>query len=33
MAMNNVQLQRGLSLLEFFDLYGTQAQCEDDAFL
>ena len=29
MAMNKVQFQRGLSMLEFFDLYGTQAQCED----
>ena len=26
MAMNKVQFQRGLSMLEFFDLYGTQAQ-------
>ena len=29
MAMNKVQFQRGLSMLEFFDLYGTQAQCDD----
>ena len=29
MAMNKVQFQRGLSMLEFFDRYGTQAQCED----
>lgn len=29
MAMNSVLFQRGLSMLEFFDLYGTQAQRED----
>ncbi len=29
MAMNKVQFQRGLSMLEFVDLYGTQARCED----
>ena len=29
MAINKVQLQAGLSMLEFFDLYGTQAQCEE----
>src|SRR6266446_752753 len=29
MAMNRVQLQPGLSMLEFFDLYGTQLQCEE----
>jgi ISXO2-like transposase domain/Transposase zinc-ribbon domain len=28
MAMNKVQLQPGLSMLEFFNLYGTQEQCE-----
>jgi transposase-like protein len=27
-AMNRVQYQRGLSMLEFFDSYGTQEQCE-----
>ena len=29
MAINKVQLQRGLSMLEFFDLYGTRHQCEE----
>lgn len=29
MAQNTVQYQRGLSMLEFFDLYGLQAGCED----
>ena len=29
MAINKVQIQAGLSMLEFFDLYGTQAQCEE----
>jgi transposase-like protein len=29
MAMNKVQYQRGLSMLEFFDLYGSQEQCEE----
>jgi transposase-like protein len=29
MAMNKVQFQKGLPLLEFFDSYGTQQQCED----
>ena len=29
MAMNKVQLQPGLSMLEFFDLYGSQEQCEE----
>ena len=28
MAMNRVQFQTGLSLVEFFDLYGTPQQCE-----
>ena len=28
MAMNKVQFQPGLSMLEFFDLYGSQVQCE-----
>ena len=29
MAMNKVQFQHGLPMLEFFDLYGTQQQCEE----
>lgn len=29
MAANRVQLQAGLSMLEFFDLYGTQEKCEE----
>ena len=29
MAMNKVQFQRGLSMVEFFDLYGTQEKCEE----
>jgi len=29
MAMNKVQLQPGLSMLEFFDLYGSREQCEE----
>lgn len=29
MAINSVQLQRGLPMLEFFDLYACQAQCEE----
>ena len=29
MAMNKVQFQRGLSMVEFFDLYGTQDKCEE----
>ena len=28
MAMNSVQFQHGLSMLEFFNAYGTQQQCE-----
>ena len=28
MSMNKVQFQAGLSMLEFFDLYGTQEKCE-----
>lgn len=28
MAMNRVQFQSGLSMLEFMELYGTQEQCE-----
>ena len=28
MAMNSVQFQHGLPLLEFFNVYGTQQQCE-----
>lgn len=28
MAINKVQFQRGLSMLEFFDLYGSQESCE-----
>jgi transposase-like protein len=28
MAMNKVQYQRGLAMLEFFDEHGTQEQCE-----
>jgi transposase-like zinc ribbon protein len=28
MAMNKVQNQRGLSMLEFFDSYGSQEDCE-----
>lgn len=28
MSMNKVQFQAGLSMFEFFDLYGTQEQCE-----
>ena len=28
MAMNRVQFQRGLSMAEFIDRYGTDAQCE-----
>jgi len=28
MAQNKVQYQRGLSMLEFFDRFGSQAQCE-----
>ena len=27
MAMNRVQFQAGLSMPEFFELYGTEAQC------
>lgn len=29
MAMNKVQFQHGLPLLEFFQSYGTEVQCED----
>jgi hypothetical protein len=29
MAMNRVQFQRGLSMLEFNDRYGTEQQCEE----
>jgi transposase-like protein len=29
MAQNRVQYQRGLPMLEFFDRYGSQQQCED----
>ena len=29
MAMNRVQFQHGLSMLEFFATYGTQQQCEE----
>lgn len=29
MAMNRVQFQRGLSMLEFFDRYASQEQCEE----
>jgi ISXO2-like transposase domain/Transposase zinc-ribbon domain len=29
MATNKVQFQQGFSMLEFFDLYATQEQCED----
>jgi transposase-like protein len=29
MAMNRVQFQKGLPMLEFFETYGTQQQCED----
>ena len=29
MAMNRVQFQRGLSMLEFFDQYSSQEQCEE----
>ena len=29
MAANKVQLQAGLSMLEFFDRYGTQEKCEE----
>ena len=28
MAMNKVQYQRGLSMLEFLDHYGSQEDCE-----
>ena len=28
MAMNSVQFQHGLPMLEFFNTYGTQQQCE-----
>jgi len=28
MAMNRVQFQHGLPMIEFFEIYGTQAQCE-----
>ncbi len=28
MAMNEVQNERGLSMLEFFDGYGSQEECE-----
>ena len=29
MPMNKVQFQHGLPMLEFFDTYGTQQQCEE----
>ena len=29
MAQNKVQYQRGLPMLEFFDLYGSHERCED----
>jgi hypothetical protein len=29
MAMNRVQYQAGLPMLEFFEKYGTQEQCEE----
>ena len=29
MAQNKMQYQRGLAMLEFFDLYGSQDLCED----
>ena len=28
MAINSVQFQRGLSMAEFMDRFGSQAQCE-----
>jgi hypothetical protein len=28
MAMNRVQFQRGLPMVEFLDRYGTQDKCE-----
>ena len=28
MAMNRVQFQRGLSMVEFMQRYGTERQCE-----
>ena len=28
MAMNKIQFQAGISMTEFFDLYGSEAQCE-----
>jgi len=28
MAMNRVQFQRGLSMADFFNRYGSEAQCE-----
>jgi transposase-like protein len=32
MAMNRVQFQRGLSMADFMDQYGTQALCEDAVY-
>jgi hypothetical protein len=32
MAMNRVQFQPGLSMLEFLELYGTEEQCEQAVF-
>ena len=29
MAMNKVQFQPGLSMLEFFELYGTLERCQE----
>ncbi|MCG6860044.1 MAG: transposase, partial [Chromatiaceae bacterium] len=28
MAMNRIQFQPGMSVFEFFDQFGTEAQCE-----
>lgn len=32
MAKNHIQFQKGLSLPQFFDLYGTEAQCAETLF-
>lgn len=29
MTMNRIQFQPGLSMHEFFDLYGTEAKCQE----
>jgi hypothetical protein len=29
MAMNQIQFQRGMSMPEFVDRYGTEAQCAE----